>query len=209
MRTLCYGGSFNPVHNAHLACSLASARALRAERVLMIPSHQPVLKSRAYDLAAPEHRVAMLMLAIESAREQDQVAYDLDTVELERDGPTYTIDTAHALLARPGWSTPIDWLIGADQLLNLHRWHRFDELLRLVQFHVMLRPGYAIDWARVDPRAQPLGDRVVPIPQIDLSATQIRARIRAGQSVDGLVPPRVREYIRAHALYLPGNERVE
>ena len=200
MRTLHFGGSFNPVHRAHLACSLAAAKAGGFERVVLIPSHQPVLKSRAYDLAPVEHRVAMLMLACESMK-STSVAFDIDLLELNREGPTYTIDTVAALGATP--ASRIDWLIGADQLLNLHRWHRYDELLALTQFWIMQRPGYPIDWASVDPNARSLKDHVVQIPQLDISATQIRDRVRAGESIDGLVPPSVREYIAKHRLFLP------
>jgi nicotinate-nucleotide adenylyltransferase len=200
MPTLYFGGSFNPVHRAHLACSLAAAKAGGFERVVLVPSHQPVLKSKSYDLAPAEHRVAMLMLACESMK-GTSVAYDLDLLELDRAGPTYTIDTALALGATAG--DPIDWLVGADQVLNLHRWHRYDELLSLVRFWVMQRPGYPIDWAAVDSKARPLKDHVVEIPPMDISATQIRDRVRGGASIAGLVPERVREYIERHRLFIP------
>lgn len=200
MQTLHFGGSFNPVHRAHLACSLAAAKAGAFERVVLIPSHQPVLKARAYDLAPAEHRVAMLMLACESMK-STSVAFDIDLLELHRQGPTYTIDTVVALGATP--TAKIDWLIGADQLLNLHRWHRYDELLTLTQFWVMQRPGYPIDWSAVDAKARTLKDHVVPIPQLDISATQIRERIRAGESIAEFVPQSVREYIERHHLFIP------
>ncbi len=200
MTTLCFGGSFNPVHNAHLACSQAAARAAGFGRVLLIPSHQPVLKARAYDLAPAEHRVAMLLLAAEAWSTPD-LTYEIDPLELERNGPTYTIDTVEILLKR---GLPrVDWLIGADQLLNLNRWHRFPDLIRLTQFHVMQRPGYAIDWSRVHPDAQSLREHVIPVPQMDISATDIRARVREGEAIDELVPANVREYILRHRLFIP------
>jgi nicotinate-nucleotide adenylyltransferase len=188
------------VHRAHLACSLAAAKAGGFGRVVPIPSHQPVLKSKSYDLAPAEHRVAMLLLACDSMK-STSVAYDIDPLELSRAGPTYTIDTVVALGATP--DAKIDWLIGADQLLNLHRWHRFDQLLTLTQFWVMQRPGYPIDWSAVDPGARPLADHVVQIPQLDISATDIRRRVRDGEPIDGLVPESVREYIHHHRLFIP------
>jgi nicotinate-nucleotide adenylyltransferase len=200
MRTLCFGGSFNPVHNAHLACSNALAREAGFGRVLMIPSHQPVLKSKSYDLAAAEHRVAMLLLACESMRDSG-VIYEIDALELERAGPTYTIDTVQILGGNR--KSPIDWLIGADQLLNLHRWHRFDELIEITQFWIMQRPGYAIDFAKLDPRVQKLKDQVISVAVSPINATEIRQRVRDGKSIKGLVPDSVREYILRHQLFIP------
>lgn len=200
MTTLCFGGSFNPVHNAHLACSQAAARHAGFDRVLLIPSHQPVLKAKAYDLASAEHRLAMLILAAESVATPD-LAYDIDPLELDRHGPTYTIDTVEALRKRG--MDRVHWLIGADQLLSLHRWHRFPELIKHTQFHVMQRPGYLIDWSLVHRDARSLKSHVVPVPQLDVSATDIRNRVRDGKPIDNLVPPKVREYILRHRLFIP------
>lgn len=201
MRTLCFGGSFNPVHTAHLACSMSAAQVARFDRVLMIPSHQPVLKSKSYDLALAEHRVAMLMLACESMHNTG-IIYDIDPIELQRDGPTYTLDTVQILGGNR--KSPIDWLIGADQLLNLHRWHRFDELIEITQFWVMQRPGYAVDFSQLDSRVQKLKNHVVPVPLSPINATEIRQRVREGKTIHGLVPDSVREYIVRHQLFLPG-----
>lgn len=199
-RTLFFGGSFNPVHRAHLDCSRAAALAAGFRHVTLVPSHQPNLKDAAYDLAPAEHRLAMLRLAAEAASD-DAVTYAVDAIELSRPGRTYTIDTAEAL-HRSGRSQ-VDWLIGADQLLHLHRWHRFEDLLKAVQFWVMHRPGYVIDWSAVHPAAQRLRDFLVPVPQLDISATEIRRRIQAGEPTDGLLPGQVREYILRHRLYIP------
>ncbi len=199
-RTLFFGGSFNPVHLAHLACSRAAARAGGFAHVTLVPCHQPVLKSKAYDLASSEHRLAMLLLAAEEASDRD-LTYAVDPIELTRAGPTYTVDTAEALHGQ-GRST-VDWLIGADQVLNLHRWHRFPELMRLVRFWVMHRPGYELDWTRVHPDARKLRDNQVEVPQMDISATTIRDRVRAGLRFENLVTTKVREYILAHRLYIP------
>ena len=241
-RTLFFGGSFNPIHSAHLACSAAAAREAGFAVVVLIPSHQPVHKARAYDFAPAEDRLAMTMLASEaaSASLSPGLTYRVDALELERDGPTYTIDTVEALQqrdvkkdvkkgAKKGANEgvergverdvdkgvvrgvvrgvvksvkKIDWLIGADQLLNLHRWHRFDELMKRTQFWVMQRPGYTIDWQSVDERCMALRERVVSVPQMDVSATAIRQRVREGLPIDHLVPDRVRDYILARKLYI-------
>lgn len=200
MKTLFFGGSFNPVHRGHLVCSLAAAQAGGFEKVVLIPTHQPVLKSRAYDLAAAEHRVAMLMLACQSMK-GCSVEYDLNLTELQRSGPSYTYDTVTELGATPDHM--IDWLIGADQLLNLHRWYRAADLLQLTRFWIMQRPGYPIDWSKADPLVRHLQNHVVHVPPTDISATEIRQRIRNGQSIQGLVPEPVREYIIRHRLFIP------
>lgn len=200
MKTLFFGGSFNPIHRGHLVCSLSAAKSGGFEKVVLVPSHRPVLKSRAYDLAPVEHRVAMLMLACQSMK-GSSVHYDLDLIELQRSGPSYTYDTVVGLGGTPDHN--IDWLIGADQLLNLQRWYRISDLLKLARFWIMQRPGYPIDWSQVDPLVRPLQNQVVPVPPTDISATQIRQRIRDGQSIEGLVPEAVREYILTHRLFIP------
>ena len=200
-RTLFFGGSFNPVHNAHLACARAAALAAGFGQVMLVPAYQPNLKDRTYDLAAAEHRLAMLERAAEAAPDET-VRFAVDPIELSRPGPSYTIDTAEALHRR-GLSMPINWLIGADQVLHLHRWHRFADLLKHVRFWVMHRPGYEIDWDAVHPDARALREREVEVPQMDVSATDIRARVRAGQPIDHFVSANVREYILAHRLYIP------
>jgi nicotinate-nucleotide adenylyltransferase len=199
MHRLCFGGSFNPIHNAHLICSTAAARAAGFARVVLIPSHQPLLKHAQYALASAEDRLKMLDLAISDVP-RDGVEFEIDPIEINRRGPSYTIDTVEALRAR-GWES-VDWLIGADQLLNLHRWHRFQDLMREAQFWVMARPGYVIDWSVIHEDARKLSAHVVTAPKLDISATLIRQRLAAGESIDDLVPAKVREYILERRLYI-------
>jgi nicotinate-nucleotide adenylyltransferase len=199
---LYFGGSFNPIHVAHLICSAAAARQAGCTQVVLIPSRQPVLKSDVYPMALPEHRLAMVQLAVQYTAGNKKFAgltYDVDTVELERAGPSYTIDTVKILRQRGAGD--MNWLIGADQLLNLHRWHRFEDLIQQVQFKVMQRPGYTIDWQSVDERCMALQRHVVSVPQLNISATIIRRHIQQKASIDHLVPDAVRDYIVAEKLY--------
>ncbi|MBC7782783.1 MAG: nicotinate (nicotinamide) nucleotide adenylyltransferase [Burkholderiales bacterium] len=201
MNALCFGGSFNPVHNAHLQCSIIAARQAGFNRVVLIPTGQPALKDDDYQIASAADRVAMLRLATKSVTDP-QTAVEIDTLEIDRaGGPSYTIDTVRALRDR-GWLS-VNWLIGADQLLSLHRWHRFEELLTSAQMWVMARPGYLIDWGNVHPAARALEARVLQVPQMDISATDIRRRVREGLPIIGLVPDDVREYILKRRLYIP------
>ncbi|MDB5326920.1 MAG: nadD [Phycisphaerales bacterium] len=195
---LYFGGSFNPPHLAHIACPAAAAVAAGLDGVVLIPTGQSALKDP-LDLAPAADRLAMTELAAVSAGAA--VPFHVDDREVERAGTTYTIDTVNEL-AEEGVA-PINWLIGADQLLNFHRWRDFESLLSLAKFWVMARPGHAIDWELVHPTVRALRDHVVVVPQIEVSATDIRRRLRAGEPIDGLVVPAVAHYLAKRRLYLP------
>jgi nicotinate-nucleotide adenylyltransferase len=124
----------------------------------------------------------------------------VDDIETRRSGPSYTYDTAQALRVGRGWSQ-VHWLIGADMLLYLPKWHRAQELLREVHFVVMARPGWAIDWEQLPPEYRYLQSHLVQAPQVDISATEVRRRVKAGEPIDHLVPPAVARYIRDRGLY--------
>jgi nicotinate-nucleotide adenylyltransferase len=196
MPELYFGGSFNPIHIAHLRCSSQAAAAGGFERVVLVPTAQPALKNFS-EIAPAADRLAMLDLAVRNW--PGPTAFRVEPIEIQRGGQTYTIDTALALKARD--AGPIHWLIGADQLLNLHRWHRYSELLQIVQFWVMARPGYTIDWAAVDPAARSLRSHILLADAMDISATEIRRRIAQRLPVDEWLPPGVGDYIRQHSLY--------
>lgn len=100
-----------------------------------------------------------------------------------------------------GWSD-VSWLIGGDSVANLPTWHEADALLNLIQFVVMARPGWALPWETLPAALQPLRHQVVRAPLIDISATDIRERIRVGQPIDYLLPQRVIQYIECRGLYL-------
>lgn len=125
--------------------------------------------------------------------------FKTEPLELERAGPSYTIDTTRELTRR-GWGR-ISWLIGADMLQILPKWHLPDDLLREVDFVIARRPGTLIDWPALPPQFRSLAANVVEAPLIDVSATQIRQRVKDGRSIRYLVPPEVEDYIRRHRLY--------
>jgi nicotinate-nucleotide adenylyltransferase len=200
-RVLCFGGSFNPVHRAHLVCSAAAARGAGLGGVRLILAARPPLKDDSYAIAAAADRLAMLRLAAADAAYEPttrDVAFVVDDRELRRAGKSYTIDTVEEL-RREG--ADVHWLIGADQLLSLHRWHRIDDLLALARFWVMARPGYAVAWAALPANVRTLKDRVVVVPQMDVSATEIRRRVRDGRGLGDLVTASVERYVQEHGLY--------
>jgi nicotinate-nucleotide adenylyltransferase len=193
MTTLCFGGSFNPIHHGHLIVARAAAETIGANRILLIPSAQSPHKT-AVDLATAPQRLAMARLAIAGSD-----LFDCDDLEIVRGGRSFTIETARALRQR-GWSE-VRWLIGADMVPTLPNWREPAALLREVQFVIADRPGHSIDWRTVPAELVALEHNVVSAPRIDISSTQIRDRVAAGRRIDYLTPPAVVRYIDEQNLY--------
>jgi nicotinate-nucleotide adenylyltransferase len=198
MRRLFYGGSFNPVHHAHLICARAVAETQGFDRVVLVPSSLPPHKPNAIDIAPAQDRLAMCRLA--AALQED--LFEVDDIEIARGGRSYTIDTVAALRQRG--ENPVHWLIGADMLAMLPQWHQAQRLLEEARLLVMARPGWAIDWAALPPEFAVLRQNVVESPLIDISATDLRQRVARGRSIEYLTPAPVAEHIRRRGLYLPG-----
>ena len=185
-----FGGTFDPPQLAHLALALAARDALQLDEVRWTPSGQPWQKSHAVTDA--RHREAMVRLAIAGER-----GFVLERCELERAGPSYTLQTVQELrLSRPDAQWVL--LIGADQYNNLHTWRGWRELLGLVTLAVAPRPGVAM---RADPDVAGVPHQAVPLPPMPISATDIRARVQRGESISGLVADTVASYIDQHHLY--------
>ena len=194
MTQLCFGGSFNPLHIGHLLVARSVAESRNFQQVLLIPSAQPPHKAITYELAKSCHRLGMCQ-AVSHA----DPLFEVEPIELARTGPSYTIDTAREF-ARRGWGR-VSWLIGADMLRILPKWHKPDELLREVDFVIARRPGSVIDWDALPAKFRVLRANVVDAPLIDISATEIRQRVRAGRPIRYLVPAEVEQYIRENHLY--------
>jgi nicotinate-nucleotide adenylyltransferase len=194
MRKLCFGGSFNPIHHAHLLCARAVAEARGFDRILLIPSALPPHKLQATELASPQDRLAMCRLAVER-----EPLFEVSDIEVNRSGPSYTIDTVRQL-RRNGWDR-VAWLIGADMVSILPKWHEPLQLLREADLVVMARPGWSFDWDALPEPYRALKGQVVEAPLIDLSATTIRRRVAGGQSIRYFTPAAVCDYIFARGLY--------
>ena len=208
------GGSFDPVHTAHLAMADAYASALSLDEVRFLPASQPWQKHRLS--ASGEARRTMLALALAEHRPSTG-RYVVDDRELRRDGATYTVDTLADLRVDLGPDIPIAFLFGADQLVHLDTWHRWEELWDHAHLAAVTRPGF--DATHLPPRVAAvwgarLGDAAALRSSaagrsfllaglaLDVAATTIRAAL-AGRdgSLDRLVPPAVLDYIRANHLY--------
>jgi len=196
-----FGGTFNPVHVGHLIVARAVLEHLGLERMVLIPSANPPHKSP-QAVAGAEDRLAMLRLAI-----ADEPGFDLSACEIERPGPSYTIDTVAAFRREWGDKAELHWLIGSDSLSELASWHRVAELVGMCRIVTAARPGREVPdlsalGGRVGERQiQRLRDGILPTPRIDISASEIRRRVRQGRSVRWLVPTAVAQYIDRRGLY--------
>ncbi len=201
-RIALFGGTFDPPHRAHVALARSAREALALDEVRWIPTGQPWQKARAITPAA--HRMAMVELATAG-----EPRFRIDRIEVDRPGPSYTLDTVKALVAseqtpeptsKPTSKPTTEWvlLIGQDQYAGLHTWLGWRELLVLVTLAVANRPGAT---ATAAPEVLAAPHRMVPLPMLDISATDIRARVAAGQDIHTLVPAEVAGYIARHGLY--------
>ena len=201
------GGAFDPVHIGHLRSAIAVREELQLERVDFIPAAQSPLKGGAALTA--EHRLAMLQLAVRGVP-----GLDVDARELERPGPSYTVDTLKALRAEYGAARPLLWIVGSDILTTLSQWSRWRELLDHAHLVVMARPGASdpedevktwIASHRIEGNlavTQPAGGVVlVRQPLLDIASSQIRALIAEGRDTRFLMPDAVMEYIERHTLF--------
>ncbi|MBI3722863.1 nicotinate (nicotinamide) nucleotide adenylyltransferase [bacterium] len=202
MRTGILGGSFNPIHNGHLAIARAARAALGLDRVVLVISARPPHKQGDTTLAPPEDRLAMARLAVLGEK-----GLEVSDLELEREGPSYTIDTVRSFL-REDAGGEVHFIVGADGLSLLSSWKEIHELLRIGGFAVVARPGFdpreEIERARPAlgaDAAERLLRGILPMTPVAVSATEIRARVEEGRSIEGLVPEAVREYISARGLY--------
>jgi nicotinate-nucleotide adenylyltransferase len=178
-----YGGTFDPIHHGHLILAREARERLGLERVIFVPAAVSPFKDA--PATSPNDRLAMLEAAI-----TDEDDFGIDQVELHRPPPSYTIDTIEAIRAREV-HTELFYLLGQDNVADLAKWHRFDDLRELVRFVVLDRTG----------QKKANHPHLVVGRKIDISATDIRNRVASHQSIRYLVPPGVEEIIRSRRLY--------
>jgi nicotinate-nucleotide adenylyltransferase len=200
------GGTFDPIHNGHLVTAEEARAQFGLDSVLFVPSHHPPHKDPA-DISDPEHRYLMTFLATVS-----NPYFSASRIEIDRPGPSYTIDTIRELAGRHTGAA-LFYITGADAILQILRgeWEQSAELLRLCEFIAATRPGFALDldtlrWNNCTGR--PLENvHVMAIPAMAISSTDIRSRVRDGRPIKYLVPEPVEAYIFKHNLYRPVPER--
>ena len=180
-----FGGTFNPIHLGHLLLAETARETLKLDRVLFIPTRQPPHK-RVRDLLAGPERLALVEAAI-----QHHPAFVASDIELQRAGPSYSIDTVRLL--RQQLPTAKLFLLLGEDMLGV-RWLAWDELKRLCTIVAARRPGAA-------PSRRQREMMWLPMPQMDIASSDIRARLKAGRSIRYLVPAAVERHIRQHNLY--------
>jgi nicotinate-nucleotide adenylyltransferase len=200
-----FGGTFDPIHFGHLRPALDVMETLSLEELRFIPAHVP--PHRDTPLITAEQRSQIVAVAI-----AEQPGFVLDTCELERSGPSYTVDTLLDFRSRYGKDMPLVLLLGTDAFAGLPSWHRWEEIIQLAHIALMTRPGgdssctgFLSQHEVKDPDAlhqTPAGSILrVPVTQLDISATDIRERLRQGRSVHYLMPQVLIETISSLNLY--------
>ena len=187
------GGSFDPVHVAHIALARDARRHLALDIVTLIPAARPWQRDALG--ADARQRLDMLRLAIDG-----EPGLEVSGVEIERGGPTYTIDTLRGLPAGRDYF----WILGADQLENFCTWNEWEDIVARVHLAVAARPGSGMATpAALHSRLRALGRElhILPMPPVDLSATAVRERIAAGLDTEGMLHPGVAQYIQRYGLY--------
>jgi nicotinate-nucleotide adenylyltransferase len=192
MRVGLMGGTFDPIHHGHLVAAEEARVALDLERVIFVPAGTPWQKSETRVTSATD-RYEMVRLAV-----ADNPAFDISSVDIDRPGPTYTIDTLHAI-ERERPSDTLFFITGADAILEILTWKDPHEALELATFVAVTRPGHDLR----ELTSLGLGGRtvVLEIPALAISSTDIRLRVAEGRPIRYLVPNDVMRYIDEHGLY--------
>lgn len=201
-RTLLFGGSFDPPHRAHVEVPAQAADVLGCERIVYIPAAQNPLKAGT-EPTAGAHRLAMLKIAV-----RDMPRAEISTIELDRGGASYFVETLETLRNELAAEGDLRFLIGADQTLEFRRWRSWRRILELATPAVVLRPPWtdrslrealvetydaedALVWTKC----------IVAAPLLDINATDLRRRLASGADVSDAIDPAVLAYIRVHGLY--------
>lgn len=192
-----FGGSFNPIHCGHMALANGFARQLSLDILYLIPAAVPPHKSGA-ELAAAEHRLKMCKLAA-----ADNPVLQVSDMEIHRQGASYTVDTLEDLRRRHPHAH-LYLMVGADMFLTLPSWHRFSDIAKLAT--ICAAPREHVGIQRLQQEAEALqqygvASLLIDIPLTPVSSTDIRERVKAGRSIEGLVPLAVAAYIAEKGLY--------
>jgi nicotinate-nucleotide adenylyltransferase len=196
-RLAVFGGTFDPIHNGHVAAATALLDTFALDRVLFVPAGRPWQKEGYSDA---EDRWMMTVLTAAT-----HPRFEASRMEIDRNGPTYTVDTMAILRDFYGPEVELFFVAGVDAVLMLGTWHRAGGLAGLAEVIAVPRPGFDAsalrpgdDWPRV---------HLAEVPEVDVSSTEVRRRVREGLPIDGLVPAVVAAYIEEQGLYRGASER--
>jgi nicotinate-nucleotide adenylyltransferase len=189
------GGTFDPIHYGHLVTAEEALEQFRLDEVVFVPTGQPWMKE--HEVVSPaEDRYLMTVIATAS-----NPKFSVSRMEVDREGPTYTVDTLRSLREEHGAGTDLFFVSGADAILEILQWREPEELFDLAHFIAATRPGY--DLAHFEEGATALTSEVtvMHVPALAISSTDIRARIAGGHPIRYLVPEGVKSYVEKAGLY--------
>ncbi|MCI0476879.1 MAG: nicotinate-nucleotide adenylyltransferase [Anaerolineales bacterium] len=191
------GGTFDPPHNGHLLIAREALTQLGLTQVLFAPTRQPPHKNVA-EHSAIEHRIEMVRLAIAPYPQ-----FVLSLVDVDRAGPTYTVDTMRLLREQFGDQVELFFIMGMDSLAHILTWRAPEQLIQSCKLAVFARPGFEMNLDTLEQKIPGLRARVVLLnaPALDIAASDLQKRVRAGQSIAHLVPEAVARYIAEKKLY--------
>lgn len=197
MRIGVLGGTFDPPHIGHLVIAEEARQELGLAKVYFVPAREPPHK-KGEPISPMSDRVAMLRLAL-----AENPFFVLSLVEADRPGPSYTVDTVRQLYGEFPPATELFFVLGMDSLAALPSWHEPKRIIEYCTLAVLRRPGYSADLDSLERQIPGLKSKVVfiPAPELEISSSDLQARVRAGLSIQYMVPDCVAEYILDHHLY--------
>ncbi|HEX6967506.1 MAG TPA: nicotinate-nucleotide adenylyltransferase [Micromonosporaceae bacterium] len=187
------GGTFDPIHHGHLVAANEVADRFGLDEVVFVPTGQPWQKE-ASSVSPAEDRYLMTVIATAS-----NPRFQVSRVDIDRDGPTYTVDTLRDLRTAYGAKAQLFFITGADALAKILSWKNTEEMFGLAHFIGVTRPGFTLSAAHLPADAVSL----IQVPAMAISSTDCRARVAAGKPIWYLVPDGVVQYIAKRRLYLP------
>lgn len=192
-----FGGTFDPIHLGHLIVAEEAAERLGLEKVFFVPAKDPWRKPRK-DVADAVDRLKMVRLAVEG-----NPRFSVSTVDMEREGPSYSVDTLEDLRRSEGASADFHFILGYDALADLPNWREPGRLADIAHLVAVVRPGYRVDWSALERVVANAQERIalLEIPEVGISSTELRRRVAEGRSIRYWVPESVDAYIRSQGLY--------
>ncbi|MFH1651165.1 MAG: nicotinate-nucleotide adenylyltransferase [Chloroflexota bacterium] len=195
-----FGGTFDPIHNGHLAIAEEARTQLGLAKVYLVPAGIPWQKEEGgREITVAEHRLEMVRLAV-----ADNTCFGISEMEIERPGPSYTIDTVITIQEKLGSEAVLYLILGWDSLEQLPEWHEAADLVQRCYLVAAPRPGYRRpDLKKLEKRLPGISGKVMLMakPRMSVSSTEIRERLARGLSARHLIPETVNRYIRRHHLY--------
>lgn len=183
------GGTFDPVHEGHIYLARKVSQKLKLSRIIFIPTYSPPHK-KGIKVTPAKHRYSMLKLAITGNEK-----FKISDMEIKRKGRSYSVETLRRLRKRYGHKTEFFFITGSDSLRELGKWKALEEILKLCKFVVVERPGFEI-------KHLPEDISCLKVKAKDISATEIRRRIKTGKILAGMISDKVGRYIRRNKLYI-------